>query len=261
MTILRKEEIKSPEGKLAILTPGMGAVATTLMAGVLAVRKGVAKPIGSLTQMSTIRLGKRTDNNSPLINDFLPIAKLDQVVFGGWDIFEDNAYEAAANAAVLDKEDLDKVKDELSAIKPMKAVFDTSYIKLIDGPNKKTGTKWEKAQALREDVRSFIKDNGCTRAVAIWCASTEVYREPTVDHQTIEAFEAGLKEDHPDIAPSQIYAYAFLKENVPFGNGAPNLCMELPCLMELGKQNRVPYGGKDFKTGQTLMKTILAVSG
>jgi len=258
MAILRKEDIQSPDGKLAILTPGMGAVATTFMAGVLAVSKGVSKPIGSLTQMATIRLGKRTEGRSPLIKEFLPIADLSQVVFGGWDIFEDNAYEAAANAAVLENTDLDKIKEEMSAIKPMKAVFDTDYVKNIDGPNKKDGTKWEKAQALREDIRSFLKNNGCNRAVGIWCASTEVYRTPTAVHQTLEAFEAGLKEDHADIAPSQIYAYAFLKEKVPFGNGAPNLCMELPCLMELGEKNRVPYGGKDFKTGQTLMKTILA---
>lgn len=258
MAILRKEDIRPAEGKLAILTPGMGAVSTTLMAGVLSVRKGLAKPYGSLTQMSTIRLGKRTEGRSPLIKDFLPLASLEQVVFGGWDIFEDNAYEAAMNAAVLSKDDLAGIKEELSAIKPMKAVFNTEYVKLIDGPNKKTGSKWEMAQALREDIRNFISTNGCTRAVGIWCGSTEVYREPTAVHQSVAAFEAGLKEDHPDIAPSQIYAYAFLSEKIPYGNGAPNLCMELPCMKELAKQNRVPYGGKDFKTGQTLMKTILA---
>ena len=256
--MLRKDEIKSKDGKVAILLPGLGAVATTFIAGVLSIRKGMAKPIGSVTQMSTIRLGKRTDSRSPKIKDFLPLAGLDQLVFGGWDIFEDNTYEAACNASVLQREDLDKVKDEMSAITPMKAVFDHSFVKNIDGPNKKTGTRWEKAQALREDIRNFMKDNGCNRAVVIWCASTEAYRQPTTVHESLAAFEEGLKKDDPSIAPSQIYAYAALMEHVPFGNGAPNICLEVPALRELARENKVPVGGKDFKTGQTLMKTILS---
>ena len=258
MAILRKDDIRPSDGKVAVLTPGLGAVATTFIAGVLAVRKGLAEPFGSLTQMSTIRLGKRTENRSPLIKDFLPIAQLDQLVFGGWDIFEDNAFEAALNAAVLKKEDLEGVKEEMSKIRPMKAVFDTEYVKNIDGPNKKDGSKWEKAQALREDIRNFLKDNGCNRAVCVWCASTEVYRETSAVHQSLAAFEEGLKNDNPEIAPSQIYAYACLQEGVPFANGAPNLCLDVPAIEELYKEKRVPIGGKDFKTGQTLMKTILA---
>ncbi len=258
MTILRKDDIKPKDGKLAILTPGLGAVATTFMAGVLASRKGLAKPIGSLTQLNTIRLGKRSDKRSPKIKDFLPLADLDQLVFGGWDIFNDTAYEAALNASVLKREDLQGIKEEMQSIKPMAAVFSTDYVKKIDGPNKKTGTKWEMAQALRADIRNFMKDNGCSRAVVIWCASTEVFREPSAVHQSLAAFEQGLKDDNPEIAPSQIYAYATIKERVPFCNGAPNLCLETPALMELFRENRVPVGGKDFKTGQTLMKTILA---
>jgi myo-inositol-1-phosphate synthase len=258
MAILRKEQIRSKEGKVAILTPGMGAVATTFIAGVLAIRKGYAKPIGSLTQMMTIRLGKRTEGRSPMIKDFLPLAGLDQLVFGGWDIFNDNAYEAAVNAAVLNREDLDRVKDEMETIKPMAAVFDSTYVKKIDGPNKKTGTKWEKAQALRQDIRNFMKENGCDRAVCIWCASTEAYREQSAVHANLDAFIEGMKNDDPSIAPSQIYAYACIMEGVPFGNGAPNLTLEIDALQDLIREKRVPIGGKDFKTGQTLMKTILA---
>ena len=258
MSILRKDEIKPKDGKIAVLIPGLGAVSTTFIAGVFAVQKGMAKPIGSLTQMNTIRLGKRTDKRSPLIKDFLPLVELDRLVFGGWDIYEDSAYEAACNAAVLQKEDIDRVKDEMGAIKPMKAVFDTDYVKNIDGPNKKTGTNWEKAQALREDIRNFVKENGCDRAVMIWCASTEAYRPPGPVHETLATFEEALKNDDPAIAPSQIYAYASLMERVPFANGAPNICLETGALSELAKENRVPVAGKDFKTGQTLMKTILA---
>jgi len=258
MAILRKDEIKPKDGKLAVLIPGLGAVATTFIAGVFSIRKGLAKPYGSVTQLSTIRLGKRTEQRKPLIKDFLPIVGLDQIVFGGWDIFEDNAYQAACNAAVLNREDLDKVKDEMSAIYPMKAVFDHNYVKRIDGPNKKTGTRWEMAQALRQDIRDFMKKNDCARAVMVWCASTEAYTTPLGVHESLAAFEEGMKKDDPAIAPSQVYAYAALMEGVPFANGAPNLTIEIGALRELAKKNKVPVAGKDFKTGQTLMKTILA---
>ena len=258
MAVLRKDEIKSKDGKVAILIPGLGAVATTFIAGSLSVRKGFSKPIGSLTQLGTIRLGKRTEHRTPFIRDFLPLADLEQLCFGGWDIYEDNAYEAAANAEVLARKDLDAIKDEMEKIVPMKAVFDHEYVKNIDGPNKKTGTRWEMAEALREDIRNFMKENGCERAVMIWCGSTEVYREPTAVHESLQAFEEGLKNDDKDIAPSQIYAYASLKERVPYCNGAPNLCLETGALQELARENRVPIAGKDFKTGQTLMKTIIA---
>ena len=258
MTVLRKEQIKPNHGKLAVLTPGLGAVATTFIAGTLAVRKGLARPFGSVTQLNTIRLGKRSDAQSPLIKDFLGLADLNNLEFGGWDIFEDNAYEASLNAAVLSKEDIERVKDELSAIKPMKAVFDTRYVKRIDGPNKKTGSLWDQAQELRADIRNFMKDHGCDRAVMIWCASTEAYHLAGEVHKTLESFEAGLKVSDPNIAPSQIYCYAALMEKVPFANGAPNITNEIPALKDLAKKNRVATTGKDFKTGQTLMKTILA---
>lgn len=258
MGVLRKDEIKPKDGKVAVLMPGLGAVATTFIAGVLSIRNGFSKPIGSVTQMNTIRLGKRTENRSPIIKDFLPLARLDQLVFGGWDIFEDNAYEAAVNAAVLEKGDIDRVKDEMETIKPMKAVFDSRYVKKIDGPNKKEGTLFEKAQALREDIRNFMQKEGCERAVVVWCASTEAWHNQTPVHETLAAFEEGLKKDDENIAPSQVYAYASLMEGVPFANGAPNLCLEIGALKELAKAKCVPVSGKDFKTGQTLMKTILA---
>jgi len=260
MTILRGKDIPSAGGKLAILTPGMGAVATTFMAGVLSVRKGLSLPIGSLTQMGTIRLGKRTEKRSPKIQDFVPLAKLDQLVFGGWDIYLDNAYEAAVKAAVLDEhKHLEPIKDELSAIKPMKAVFDQKYVKNISGPNVKTGTsKMDLAEQLRADIRNFIKNNGCSRAVMVWCASTETYAKAGEIHETLAAFEEALRKSDPNVAPSQIYCYAALMEGVPFANGAPNLCSEIGAMQELAEKQKLPIGGKDFKTGQTLMKTILA---
>ncbi len=259
MAILRGKDIKSPEGKLAVLTPGLGAVATTFIAGTISLNKGLTKPIGSLTQMATIRLGKRTEGRSPKINEFIPLAKPEQIVFGGRDIFEDSAYEAAKNAAVLKNEDLEPIKAEMSAIKPMKAVFDHKYIKNIDGPNIKTGAnKMELADQLRADIRNFLKDNDCNRAVVVWCASTETYAEPGEVHDTLEAFEKGLRDSDPRIAPSQIYCYAALMEGVPFANGAPNLAAEIGAMQELADKKHLPIGGKDFKTGQTLMKTILA---
>ncbi|MGH9483589.1 MAG: inositol-3-phosphate synthase [Terriglobales bacterium] len=242
-----------------MLIPGLGAVSTTFIAGVEAVRHGQAKPIGSLTQMGTIRLGKRTDKRTPLIKDFLPLAGLDQLVFGGWDIYNDDCFEAASHAQVLDKDLLQQVKPLLSSIRPMPAVFDKNFVKRLDGPNVKKGAnKYELAQMLREDIRNFKAKNGCDRLVVIWCASTEAFRTPGEVHATLEALEAGMKGNHPDIAPSMIYAYAALQEGVPFANGAPNLTTDIGALLELSKRMQAPICGKDFKTGQTLMKTILA---
>jgi myo-inositol-1-phosphate synthase len=252
-------QIRPAGGKLGILTPGMGAVSTTFIAGCLAVRRGLAKPVGSLTQMGTIRLGKRTEDRVPAIKDFVPLAAMDDLVFGGWDIFEDNCYEAARTSGVLEKELLDQLKDELQEIRPMSAVFDKRYVTKIDGPNVKTGgTWWDKAEALREDIRRFKADNGCDRLVMVWCGSTEVYQDPGPQHETIAAFETALKANDPAISPSMIYAYAAIRERVPYANGAPQYCNEAPALIDLAKELGVPIAGKDFKTGQTLMKTILA---
>ena len=252
-------KIKAPRGKLGVLIPGMGAVGTTFIAGVEAIRRGLGKPFGSLTQMATIRLGKRTDNRSPLIKDFVPLAKLDDMVFGGWDIFSENAYESALQAGVLEKTLLDQLKKPLTAIKPMKAVFDPAYLHNLSGPNiKKKGSKMDKAQALMDDIKRFKKKTGASRLVMLWCGSTEVYHKPAACHQSLKAFEKGLVEDDPNIAPSQIYAYAALKLGVPFGNGAPNLTNDVPALDELARERGVPHAGKDFKTGQTLMKTIVS---
>ena len=252
-------DIKPADGKLGILIPGMGAVATTVMAGVFAVLKNLGKPIGSLTQMGTIRLGKRTEKRVPKIKDFVPLSELGDIEFGGWDIFEDNAYEAAVNARVLEPALLEKVKPELEAIRPMPAVFEQAYVKRLDGPHVKRGkNKMELADQLREDIRSFKKARNLARMVMVWCGSTEIYIEPGPVHQSLEAFEKGLAANDSGIAPSMVYAYAALKEGVPYANGAPNLTVDIPALQQLAKQNRVPIGGKDLKTGQTLMKTILA---
>ncbi len=256
----KPNEIRPAEGKLGVLLPGFGAVATTFVAGVEAARRGIAEPIGSLTQMNTIRLGKRTDNNTPLIKDFVPLSGLDDLVFGAWDPIPDNGYESAVNAGVLHKENhLDPIKDFLSAIKPMPAVFDTDYVKKLDGPNVKSGdTKRDLAEQLREDIRNFKTEHGCERLVMVWCGSTEVYIRPGEVHASIEAFEKAMDESHPDIAPSQLYAYAAIMEGVPYANGAPNLSADCTALEDLAKREGVPIAGKDFKTGQTLMKTILA---
>ncbi len=259
MALKKGVDVKPAQGKLGILLPGMGAVATTFIAGVMSIRKGLGKPIGSLTQMGHIRLGKRTDDNSPAIKDYVSLAKLDDIVFGGWDIFPENAYEAAVKAGVLDSKDLEPIKAELSAIKPMTAVFEQAYVKKITGPNVKKGTsKMDLAEQLMTDIKTFKDKNGCDRLVAVWCGSTEVYRKPTDVHMSLDKFEAGLKASHDDIAPSQIYAYACLKLGVPYANGAPNLSLDTPALLELARKHSMPITGKDFKTGQTLMKTILA---
>jgi myo-inositol-1-phosphate synthase len=244
-------------GKLGVMVVGLGAVATTMIAGVEAVRKGLAKPIGSLTQMGTIRLGKRTDHTSPQIKDFVPLAKLEDVVFTGWDIFEDNVYESAAHAQVLDEKTLLQLKPYLETIKPLPAVFDQYYVKRLNGTHIKTGkNKLDLANQVRADIQTFKKT--VDRVVMIWAASTEIFLEPTAVHQSIEAFEKGLEDNDIGIAPSQIYAYAALSEGVPFANGAPNLTVDFPAMVELSKRNAAPICGKDFKTGQTLMKTILA---
>ena len=254
-----KIEIAQASGRLAVLTPGMGAVATTLFAGVEAVRRGLAKPVGSYTQMGQIRLGKRTENRVKAVHELVPLAKLDDLVFGGWDLFPDNAYESAKNARVLEPALLEQLKETLEKIKPMSAVFDREYVKRIDGPNVKKGkNKADLAMQLREDMRKFMKDNNCSRAVIVWCASTETYTPVAEVHRTLAAFEKGLNENHPGIAPSQIYVYAALKEKIPYANGSPNISVEIPALQELALQMGVPIAGSDFKTGQTLMKTIIA---
>ena len=253
------ERIEAPQGKLAVFLPGMGAVATTFIAGCMLARKQKALPIGSLTQMGTIRLGKRTENRAPKISEFAPLATLDQLEFCGWDLFADNAYEAASKAEVLESKHLDAVKDELSKIAPMPAVFYPEYVKRLSGTHvKKAATKADMVEAIRDDIRSFMKERGCPRAVTVWCGSTEIYLVETSVHQTIEAFEAGLRANDPSISSSQIYAWACMKEGVPFANGAPNLCVDFPAAHALAKQTSTPICGKDFKTGQTLMKTILA---
>ncbi|MCL4857047.1 MAG: inositol-3-phosphate synthase [Flavobacteriales bacterium] len=252
-------EIKSADGKLGILLPGLGAVATTLIAGVYAVNKGISKPIGSTTQMGTIRLGKRTEKRNPLIKDFIPLADIKNIVFGGWDLFEDNVYESALNAGVLEKTTLDMLKPELEAIKPMKAVFDKNYVKKLHGTYVKEGkTKMDLADQLRQDIRDFKAKNNCDRLVMVWCGSTEIYIEETAVHKTIESLEEGLRNNDVNIPSSMIYAYAAIKEGIPYANGAPNLSADIPALVSLAKQNNVPICGKDFKTGQTLMKTIIA---
>ncbi len=252
-------EIQSPKGKLGVMIPGMGAVATTFVAGVEAIRKGIAKPIGSVTQMATIRLGKRTDARSPKIKEFVPLAGLDDLVFTGWDIFEDDMYAAAKNAGVLDRELLEQIKPFLSTIKPRKAVFDHNYVKKIDGPNVKKGkNKMDLAEQVRADIRDFRKTSGASRLITIWCGSTESYIEPTAAHQSLKSFEKALTTNDENVAPSMIYAYASLMEGVPFANGAPNLTVDLPVMHELSRKNEAPICGKDFKTGQTLIKTILA---
>jgi myo-inositol-1-phosphate synthase len=239
--------------------PGMGAVSTTFMAGVELVRRGQSVPVGSLTQLGTIRLGKRTEARTPKIKDFVPLAKLDDLVFGGWDVFKDDAYQAASNAGVLDAKDLGKVQKFLKGIKPMKAAFDQHYVKNLSGPNVKKGkNKFDLAEQLREDIRNFKKKNKCDRLVMVWCASTETFLKPQDVHKDLKSFEKGMRANDPSIAPSMLYAYAAISEGVPFANGAPNLTVDIPALEEFAKTKGVPIGGKDFKTGQTLMKTILA---
>jgi len=251
--------IDPASGKLGVLMPGMGAVATTVIAGVEAIKAGIGAPIGSLTQMGTIRLGKRTDSRSPLIKDFVPLAGLDDLVFGGWDVFPDDAYDSAIHAGVLPKDQLDQIKDRLQTVKPMPAVFDRNYVKRLEGSNVKSmKSKWDAVLEVPDDIKRFKADNGCERLVMIGWGSTEIYMAPHEVHDTIESLEKAIRENHEAIPPSMIYAYAALREGVPFLNGAPNLTVDVPAMVELARQQGVCLGGKDFKTGQTLMKTLLA---
>ena len=253
------QKIEKAEGKLGIMLVGLGAVSTTTIAGVIAIRRGLAKPIGSLTQMGTIRLGKRTEKNSPRIKDFVPLASLDDVVFGGWDIFEDNCYEAAKTAGVLEKDLLDQIRPELEQIKPWPAVFDRKYVKRLDGPNVKKGkNKKDLAEQVRADIQKFKKDHGLARLVMVWCGSTEVYLTEGPAHTSIEAFEKALEASDDAIPSSMIYAYAAIKEGIPYANAAPNLSADIPALIQLAQQTDSPLCGKDLKTGQTLIKTIIA---
>jgi myo-inositol-1-phosphate synthase len=252
-------KIAPAEGRLGVLFPGLGAVSTTLVAGVELIRKGLGQPIGSLTQMGTIRLGKRTDNRVPFIKDFVPLADLGDLVFGGWDIFPDNAYQSARKAGVLDPALLERVRPELESLQPWPAVFDPDYVKRLHGPHVKSGAnKLELARQIMADIEDFRRRSGVARMVMVWCGSTESFLVPSRVHATLKDFETGLRESHPEIAPSMIYAYAALSLGIPFANGAPNRTIDVPAMTELAEARQVPICGKDFKTGQTLMKTILA---
>ena len=256
---MTKIKIAPASGKLGVLTPGMGAVATTFIAGVLAARQGLAAPIGSVSQMAHIRLGQKNEERNPLIKDFVPLAGLDDLVFGGWDPITSNALEGAQAAGVLEDRDLAAISRELEGIVAMDAVFDQRWVKKLDGNRiKKLDSKLDQAQALISDIDRFRSENQCDRLVMVWCGSTEAYQEATSVHESLEAFEAGLEANDENISPSQIYAYAALMSDVPFANGAPNLSVDLPCMIELAERRGVPIAGKDFKTGQTLMKTLVA---
>jgi myo-inositol-1-phosphate synthase len=253
------QKIEKAEGKLGIMLVGLGAVSTTTIAGVIAIRRGLAKPIGSLTQMGTIRLGKRTEANSPRIKDFVPLASLDDVVFGGWDLFEDNCYEAAKTAGVLDADLLEQIRPELEQIKPWPAVFDQRYVKRLHGPNVKKGkNKMDLANQVRADIHKFKTDHGLSRLVMVWCGSTEVFLTESAVHATVESLEKGLEASDDAIPSSMIYAYAAIKEGIPYANAAPNLSADIPALIQLAQQTGSPMCGKDLKTGQTLIKTIIA---
>jgi myo-inositol-1-phosphate synthase len=246
-------------GRLGVLTPGMGAVASTFIAGVIAARQGLKPPIGSISQMAHIRLGTKEENRNPMIREFVPLADLDDIVFGGWDPISPNALEAARTAGVLEGEDLNSISSELEAVVPMEAVFDQRWVSRLDGVRvKDVANKWDQAMALIDDIATFKAENDCDRLVMVWCGSTEAYQEPSAVHTSVAAFEQGLKDDDENISPSQIYAYAALQSDVPFANGAPNLSVDLDCMIELSQSRGVPIAGKDFKTGQTLMKTLLA---
>ncbi|HET9942376.1 MAG TPA: inositol-3-phosphate synthase [Terriglobia bacterium] len=258
--MVRKDvKIEEPGGKLGVLIPGLGAVSTTFIAGVEAVKKNIAKPIGSLTQMGTIRLGKRTDKRVPAIKDFVPLANINDLVFGGWDIYNDNCFQSASNAGVLEKSLLESVRPEIEKIVPWKAVFSQDYVKRLNGPNVKTGkNKMELAEQVMDDIDKFKAKNNLSRMVMVWCGSTEVFLKPEAAHASIASFEKAMRDNDPSIAPSMVYAYAALSKGIPFANGAPNLTVDIPALTQLAVEKGVPICGKDFKTGQTLMKTILA---
>jgi myo-inositol-1-phosphate synthase len=251
--------IMPADGKLGVLIPGMGAVGSTLIAGVELIRKGLARPVGALTQYGTIRIGKRSDQQSPLIKDFVPLARMDDLVFGGWDIFADSCYDAARHAGVIEEHRLEPVREELASLKPWPGVFDQQYVRRLAGTHVKTGaSKYDLANQVMTDIDAFRRHHGIERAVMVWCGSTEALVEISDVHQTLGTFEEGLQNDHPAITPSMIYAYAALRTRVPFANGAPNLCADIPALLELAEIEGVPVSGKDFKTGQTLLKTAIA---
>jgi myo-inositol-1-phosphate synthase len=253
------KQIGPAEGRLGVLLVGLGAVSSTFIAGLELIKKGVGKPIGSLTQLGTIRLGKRTEKRTPLIRDFVPLASVDDIVVGAWDIFPDDAAQASRRAGVIEAPMLDLVRKEMSAIKPWPAVFEPEYVQRLHGTHLKSGpTKADLAQQVRDDIKAFRAASGANRLVVIWCGSTESYRRPGAVHESLASFERGLRESDPDISPSMIYAYAALCERVPFANGAPNLTVDIPAMLELAAREQVPIGGKDFKTGQTLLKTIIA---
>lgn len=257
--MLNSHAISAPAGKLGVLLPGMGAVATTFAAGVIASRKGLAHPTGSLTQTANIRLGKRTEHRNPKIKEFVPLASLEQLVFGGWDVYSDNMYEAALKAGVLERSMIESIREDLEKITPMKAVFDKRYAKNLEGENIKTAAeKQVLVDELLVDIENFKRTNNCDRLVMVWCGSTEIYHEAQEVHSSLAKFEEGLRTNDPNIAPSMMYAYAALKSGVPFAMGAPNLCLDIPALEELALLTNTPIAGKDFKTGQTLMKTIVA---
>ena len=254
-----EQNVAPPEGKLGVLLVGLGAVSTTFMAGVESVRRGLAKPIGSLTQMATIRLGKRTEQRVPKIHDFVPLADLDDLVFGAWDPFPDNAYDSSKVAGVLESTHVEPIADFLKSIEPMPAVFDRNYVKRLEGVNVKNGsTKRELAEQLRADIQSFKAKNACDRLVMIWCASTEVFMPPGPSHASLAALEEAMDASDAAVAPSMLYAWASLMEGVPFANGAPNLCVDTLALQELAEKNEVAICGKDFKTGQTMVKTVIS---
>jgi len=251
--------IAEPTGKLGVLLVGLGAVSTTFVAGVEAIKRALADPIGSLTQMGTIRLGRRTENRVPRIRDFVPLASLEDLVFGAWDIFPENAYESALHAGVLDRALLLQLKPELEALTPMPAAFDQRYVRRLNGTHVKQGkNKLELAEQLMDDIVTFKREHGCDRLTMIWCGSTEVFMEPSEEHQDLATFERAMRSNSDCIAPSMLYAYAALKSGVPFANGAPNLTIDIPALTDLAVAQNVPICGKDFKTGQTLLKTIIA---
>ena len=255
----KQKEIKPASGKLGVLIPGLGAVSSTFITGVYAVNKGLGKPIGSMTQMGTIRLGKRTEKRRPLVKDVVPLASMQDLEFGAWDIFSENCYEVAHNAEVIFKDLLNNVREETSSIVPWKAAFDSKFVKNIVGPNiKKASSKWDLAEQVGEDIDKFKEEKGLDRMVMVWCGSTEAFNTIQDVHKSVEAFEQGLRDSHEAISPSMIYAYAAIKRGIPYANGAPNLTVDMPALQELAKEHGVPIAGKDFKTGQTLMKTVIA---
>jgi myo-inositol-1-phosphate synthase len=260
MNTNKKTNVEMPQGKLGVLIVGInGAVSTTFIAGTLAVRKGLSTPIGSLTQMGTIRIGNRAENNFPKIKDFVPLTDLKDIVFGGWDIRNETVYESILYAKVLDTRDIVGIEDELKEIKPFKAVFDSYYVKRLTGEWVKKGeNKYDLMMQLRDDIRRFKSENNIDRLVTVWCGSTEIFIPCSEVHQSLEAFENGMKENHIEIAPSMLYAYASIAEGVPFINGAPNLTVDMPAMWELADKMNVPICGKDFKTGQTMIKTVIS---